>query len=167
MLEVFAASESLASLLRNKKFKCSRVGIADRSMYQLVSRLSSTVLWLVAQVITADVVRRQENRNMRKLKRGTCFCDPACLAYGDCCWDFHKACSHTVQEYLGGPLRHARAECVGEYNVLVYTNGNISSTDAPSGTGDARSAVTFGVVSSAPVYVAALTEQSLAIGDHS
>ncbi|GFS04463.1 hypothetical protein ElyMa_006495500 [Elysia marginata] len=63
-----------------------------------------------------------------------CSCDFICLAYGDCCWDFHASCPHLVKLFTQSPQRHARAECVGWYNFLVFKTGSYSAVQSPEGT---------------------------------
>ncbi|GFR85816.1 hypothetical protein ElyMa_004183900 [Elysia marginata] len=72
-----------------------------------------------------------------------CFCDLACLAYDDCCWDFHQSCPHLVKEFTHSSLRHARAECIDSYNFLAYDYGTANASQSLGGTKALTSTVTF------------------------
>ncbi|RUS85790.1 hypothetical protein EGW08_006419 [Elysia chlorotica] len=101
---------------------------------------------LVIHIATAHGSLDQHDINICALFeiRNSCPCDAACLAYGDCCWDFREACPGMARKFEASPLRHAQAECVGGYNFLVYRPENSASTeDAPPVLANAAPGVTF------------------------
>ncbi|GFS20597.1 ATP-dependent DNA helicase PIF1 [Elysia marginata] len=81
---------------------------------------------LISEEIEESYSKSESAHCSRLSLREVCFCDAQCLAYGDCCWDFHEFCPHEVQKLNESPLRHAQAECVGAYNYLVYKDGGAS-----------------------------------------
>ncbi|GFS02842.1 hypothetical protein ElyMa_004618100 [Elysia marginata] len=57
----------------------------------------------------------------------SCSCDPMCLVYEDCCWDFHDVCTADLDRYQrkSVTVHDAKSICHDGYTLLTYRSEGV------------------------------------------